>query len=413
MADVSLTLNTNEYPLTVVDGTTLTLSLNGASGPSGPTGAAGTINTSTSTTLNGYIYGNGTTIAGATSATSSNVGDTLVIRDEDGNFNGETIIAEDKFFTEGDVFASNLALANGIYYNQLRSGTLTATRIITLPNSNGTVALTDVAQSWSGTQTFSGAMAITNAARPTSTASGTPEATSLMTRADVDAAPFDAFGSIISPKTATFGSTGTASLAAYDSFTTLFSIGCGSTATGYGRATINQGLRQTPYYSVQGINFSQAASIALKAVFTVGGTIPKVRLIVGGDGGVPASADADALGVVGYGFELARNASNQITMAAFRHNGTTFLKGTPVVTGLTDVTCYQSYSTFVITNDGSGTITAQFKTGRTINATSTVTGGPTTSGLSVYSYVDLVSVSGSTNTNAFNISVQDVMIKLS
>jgi hypothetical protein len=50
MADISLQLDTTEYPLTVVDGTTLTLSFNGAAGPSGPN----TITSQTTTSLSTY-----------------------------------------------------------------------------------------------------------------------------------------------------------------------------------------------------------------------------------------------------------------------------------------------------------------------------------------------------------------------
>lgn len=86
MADVSLTLGSNNYPLTVVNGTELQLSL---SGPTGPTGAAGpnTVSTSTSTNLTGYIYGNGTTVGGATAATSAATANTLVLRNGSGGSN--------------------------------------------------------------------------------------------------------------------------------------------------------------------------------------------------------------------------------------------------------------------------------------------------------------------------------------
>ena len=77
----------SEYNLTVVDSTALTISLSGPAGPTGPAGAGGgssTISTSTLTTLTGYIYGNGTNIAGATAATSADTANTLVKRDEYG-----------------------------------------------------------------------------------------------------------------------------------------------------------------------------------------------------------------------------------------------------------------------------------------------------------------------------------------
>jgi hypothetical protein len=165
MADISLQLDTTQYPLAIVDGTTLTLSLNGAAGPSGPN----TVTTNTLTDLNGYIYGDGTNIIGATDASNANIGDTLVMRDADGNFNGNIITAEESLSTTGDIIAYNLALSNGSYYNQLRSTTLTATRIITLPNLSGNIALMNASQSWSGTQTFTGAFEVSNSSLKLST----------------------------------------------------------------------------------------------------------------------------------------------------------------------------------------------------------------------------------------------------
>jgi hypothetical protein len=54
----------------------------GPQGPLGPAGPAGpnTVTTSTTTNLTGYIFGNGTNIAGATTATNTAVANTLVLR---------------------------------------------------------------------------------------------------------------------------------------------------------------------------------------------------------------------------------------------------------------------------------------------------------------------------------------------
>jgi hypothetical protein len=76
---------TPTYKLTVVEDDKLVISLSGPTGPAGPAGASGTITTSTSTNLTGYIFGNGTNIAGATAATSSATPNTLVLRDSSGS----------------------------------------------------------------------------------------------------------------------------------------------------------------------------------------------------------------------------------------------------------------------------------------------------------------------------------------
>lgn len=86
----------NEYKLTVVDGTELTLSVNaglqGPAGPIGETGPAGDvgpagpneITTATETNLTGYIYGNGTNVAGSTTASTTASPNTLALRDANG-----------------------------------------------------------------------------------------------------------------------------------------------------------------------------------------------------------------------------------------------------------------------------------------------------------------------------------------
>ena len=84
--------------MTVVDGTALQITLSGTAGPTGATGVAGptgatgatgaagpnTVSTSTTTNLTGYIFGNGTTVGGATAATSSATANTLVLRNANG-----------------------------------------------------------------------------------------------------------------------------------------------------------------------------------------------------------------------------------------------------------------------------------------------------------------------------------------
>lgn len=89
-----LTLTEESFGLTIIDGESLQLTLDGGNGPSGPAGAAGatgvagpnTITTSTTApSLNGYIFGNGTTIAGATAAATAATANTLVLRDGSGN----------------------------------------------------------------------------------------------------------------------------------------------------------------------------------------------------------------------------------------------------------------------------------------------------------------------------------------
>jgi hypothetical protein len=66
MADISLQLDTTQYPLAIVDGTTLTISLSGAAGPSGPN----TITSQTTTSLSTYADEAAAVTANLTSGTT-------------------------------------------------------------------------------------------------------------------------------------------------------------------------------------------------------------------------------------------------------------------------------------------------------------------------------------------------------
>jgi len=170
----------SEYNLTVVDGTALTVSLSGPVGPAGAGGGSSTISTSTPTTLTGYIYGNGTTIAGATAATSANTANTLVLRNATGGaaFNSSVTVGNlilkglevgevDTLLVGANVgIGITSSLISATYINVpstplanalLNFNGVTNDRTYTFPNVSGTVALTDVAQTFSGAQTFTNA----------------------------------------------------------------------------------------------------------------------------------------------------------------------------------------------------------------------------------------------------------------
>ena len=232
MAAVSLTLGSNEYPLTVVDGTALTLSLSGPAGPAGPTGPTGatgaagpnTVSTSTTTNLTGYIYGNGTTVGGATEASTGGNGAADAGKLVQFNSTGGVAVSTINNLAITAAANSTLTIAEGIAINAqgeitissagayIITGTTgipapppptggiitsstgyisttaggsfsTGTGNLTGPNASGTVALIDPS---TGTQTFSGSQSFSSTTRPTSSGTGTPTATSLITRSDLE-----------------------------------------------------------------------------------------------------------------------------------------------------------------------------------------------------------------------------------
>jgi hypothetical protein len=191
----------NEYKLTVVDGTELTLSVNaGLRGPSGPAGAdalwnytgeysggvayaigdiatydgelwyrtdsnggnvgdtpsdvspfwdllaakgedggggSGTITTSTSTNLTGFISGNGTNISGATAGSVNTTGDTIALRDADGRLQSTMI---------------RLKAADDTHYTQINASNSTESVSFQFPLESATIATNKTAVMLAGEQ---------------------------------------------------------------------------------------------------------------------------------------------------------------------------------------------------------------------------------------------------------------------
>lgn len=174
-----LTLIEEAFGLTVVEGENLQLTLDGGNGPAGPVGPAGaagaagpnTITTSTTApSLNGYIFGNGTTIAGATAAASAATPSTLVVRTSGGaasftgiTNNGALTLSTGTTFTYGAGIAAAHRTALGLGSLATQSGTFSGTSSGTntgdqdlsglLPRLSR-IAVTDVFDSNSDTLTF-------------------------------------------------------------------------------------------------------------------------------------------------------------------------------------------------------------------------------------------------------------------
>jgi hypothetical protein len=93
-------------------------------GSRGPAGLDD-ITTNTDTTLSGYIFGNGTKIAGATLGSTSATGNTIAIRDASGNLTANAFLLPSNGFT-----------------GTVDTASLTASRAYTLPDKAGYLALT-------------------------------------------------------------------------------------------------------------------------------------------------------------------------------------------------------------------------------------------------------------------------------
>ena len=126
--------NGADQNLSVTNGIELQVTANvGGQGPAGPTGPQGEIGpagpneitTATETNLNGYIYGNGTNVVGATTGSTSATANNIAIRDASGNLTANAYV-----------------LPDGANTATIDNATLTASRTYTLPNASGTVTLT-------------------------------------------------------------------------------------------------------------------------------------------------------------------------------------------------------------------------------------------------------------------------------
>ena len=297
--------------------------------------------------------------------------------------------------------------------NVITIGSTAGTSTTTL---NGTTTIAGAA-TLSGATTVVGTAAFTNTARPTAVnVTGTAAATDLVTRNDVDAAAFDNFGELIPLQTPAFNSVPTGGVSPQSSAPDrIAALGCGTLANGFARATFNRGVHSPVDNSGAAVNFSSPCSFAIRSVHVLQNTTCKTRIIIGGSGtsgASPATADNPALSDKGFGVEIGYNGSF-MTIAAFAHNGTAFVIDTARSTGLNQGASYAGYTVITVSNNGSGTITAQAKQGRTVLATSTTTGGPTGTSATAGKAIDLVVTNGALNPANQAVYVTHAVLKLS
>lgn len=303
------------------------------------------------------------------------------------------------------------------------------TRTLTVPNKSGTICTTDAADLTSGTladarlssnvplkdaantftqnQTLNG----TNNVMPNQTTAASDS--SLMTRALVRDESFFMLGSNFFPRSFAFGNTGAgSSAAAVAGDHRLAFMNSGTATSGFGRVTVSRGLNNTSGGGIRfgGFVIGGATRVVYNLNSSSGALDNRIRFIVGGNGGTPATADNDALSVVGFGWEIRSVVGGQ-EWRLFAHNGTSFTGGawqSATVSSFTLVPVYLS-----VVSNGSGSVTGYFAVegSRTLSS-STISGGPTTSGNATNNYVDFVVVNSSTGTpvSVSNVGLCEVQI---
>jgi hypothetical protein len=184
-----------------------------------------------------------------------------------------------------------------------------------------------------------------------------------------------------------------------------------ATASSYGRVSLSRGCNGVHFIAGNGIRFNRRLGVMVRGTFAYQGPADATtisRLIIGGNGGVPATSDANALTDRGFGIEFGSNGGVQ-SIRAFAHNGTTYTTGPWV-----SATALQ-IQTYGILSDGAGNISLLYGTQGSrpsVAAGYPITGGPTATGNGSLNYIDHVVVNSSaatTATSAFML-VQDAVI---
>ena len=282
----------------------------------------------------------------------------------------------------------------------LTSGTLADARL----SSN--IATKSAANTFTQNQTFAGTA---NTAPSQTAASGS----SLMTRDLVDDEAFFSLGSNYRPAALAFGNLGTGSAATLVAPDRMATLSSGTATSGYGRASVARGFSTIPSYSGGGIAFG-FRKIGIACRLSIGATSysitdPRVRMVIGGNGGVPATADANALSVVGFGWEYGSSGSAH-QWRLFAHNGSAYV--TSAWQSMSPMTL-EVITPFYLSvySDAVGNITGYFGAPGSRSLSSvTMTGGPTTSGVLANSYADLVVVNSTTGTSTLSAALTDCLI---
>jgi len=300
-------------------------------------------------------------------------------------------------------------------------GTNVATFLETPTSANLASALTDENGTGGGfvraegatltSPSIAGTAEFTGTTRPTSAGTGTPAATSLMTRDDVALEPFYNLGNVFRVSaTPAFANSGTGSAATQSAGDRWAALSSGTANSGWGRAQIGRGITTVPSLSGTGINF--ASKLGVSIVLWLGNSVATdnlniFRLRFGSDN-TPVADGVDAVAYRGFGVEIKARGSTH-DWRVYGHNGTSITYSAWSNTGLTPDILRTRIFLSVMSN-GSGTITASLGTnGSRTLSTITTTGGPTTSGVSAQAFVEAHVANSASGTLPLSAALYDAM----
>ena len=259
---------------------------------------------------------------------------------------------------------------------------------------------------------IAGTASFTGTTRPTSAGTGTPAATSLMTRDDVALEPFYNLGSVFRVSaTPAFANSGTGSSSATQSAGDRWAgLSSGTANSGWARAQIGRGITTVPSLSGAGINFASKLGVSIVLWLANSAATDNLnifRLRFGSDN-TPVADGVDAVAYRGFGVEIkARGSSHD--WRVYGHNGTSITYSAWSNTGLTADLLRTRIFLSVMSN-GSGTITASLgANGSRTLSTITTTGGPTTSGVSAQSYIEVHVANSASGVLSLSAALYDAM----
>jgi hypothetical protein len=259
--------------------------------------------------------------------------------------------------------------------------------------------------------TISGSAAFTSTTRPTSAGTGTPAATSLMTRDDVALEPFYNLGSVFRVSaTPAFANSGTGSAASQVAGDRWITLSSGTANSGWARAQFGRGITTPPSFSGAGINFASKLGVSIilwlgNSVATDNFTIFRLRF---GSDNTPVADGVDAVSYRGFGVEIKARGSTH-DWRVYGHNGTTITYSAWSNTGLATNTL-QSRIYLSVMSNGAGSITASIGiNGSRTLGTITTTGGPTTGGTIAQAFVECHVANSASGTTTLSAALYDAI----
>ena len=232
---------------------------------------------------------------------------------------------------------------------------------------------------------------------PSQTASS---GSSLMTRDLVDNNPLWSLGSVRVLASYATNNSGTASSTSVIGFGSSQLVS-GTATNGYARSSLLSALNMNPATGF-GINLSQSISVGMTFGTINTSAENAIRLVVGGNGGVPAPADSNALTGRGFGVEITRTGvtAGEANLRLFSHDGTNYTTSS-FSTNFTMTSARQMQ--LLITKGTNRVIELFFSHAAASKAPSrpsttpllTLSNGP--SGTAAGAFIDLVTVNNSTS----------------